>query len=310
MAMCVMAVVGAAPCQCFSPGGNQTTSPGRISSMGPPQRCARPKPAVTIRVWPRGWVCQAVRAEGSNVTLAQATRAGSGAWNRGSTRTVPVNQSAGPLFEGCDPLLLISIDCDRRNFAWLLLETSYRRTRATSCLSRGAGGGRAATAHGPAFTKRRTITDLDRHAVAVLIHLHPERIGLVESERFPGGRIKRSEDGRRFTRREDTTAHVALRTGMLPRSYEPVERLIPILHRLAIHLHNDISDNRGTDSFVGEGKMNVGRVTAIEFEDWPHRRAHLLALHVGGVTGNTQSQESNKGRDDRVISTGAARLLF
>ena len=36
MAMCVIAVVGAAPCQCFSPGGNQTTSPGRISSIGPP----------------------------------------------------------------------------------------------------------------------------------------------------------------------------------------------------------------------------------------------------------------------------------
>src|SRR5438067_1803703 len=30
MAMCVMAVVGAAPCQCFSPGANHTTSPGRI----------------------------------------------------------------------------------------------------------------------------------------------------------------------------------------------------------------------------------------------------------------------------------------
>jgi hypothetical protein len=29
-----VAVVGAAPCQCFSPGGNQTTSPGRICSTG------------------------------------------------------------------------------------------------------------------------------------------------------------------------------------------------------------------------------------------------------------------------------------
>jgi hypothetical protein len=27
MAMCVMAVVGVAPCQCFSPGGIQTPSP-------------------------------------------------------------------------------------------------------------------------------------------------------------------------------------------------------------------------------------------------------------------------------------------
>ena len=44
MAMCVIAVVGAAPCQCFSPGGNQTTSPGRISSTGPPSRCTRPQP--------------------------------------------------------------------------------------------------------------------------------------------------------------------------------------------------------------------------------------------------------------------------
>src|SRR2546426_5437211 len=108
MAMCVMAVVAVAPCQCFSPGGNQITSPGRISSTGPPQRCARPQPAVTIRVWPSGCVCQAVRAPGSNVTAALATRAGSGAWKTGSMRTVPVNHSAGPLPEGCEPLLLMS----------------------------------------------------------------------------------------------------------------------------------------------------------------------------------------------------------
>ena len=38
MAMWLMAVVGVAPCQCFSPGANQTTSPGRISSIGPPSR--------------------------------------------------------------------------------------------------------------------------------------------------------------------------------------------------------------------------------------------------------------------------------
>src|SRR5437773_3911387 len=44
MAMCVMAVVFVAPCQCFSPGGHQTTSPGRIRSTGPPQLCTRPQP--------------------------------------------------------------------------------------------------------------------------------------------------------------------------------------------------------------------------------------------------------------------------
>src|SRR2546425_350601 len=112
MAICVMAAVGAAPCQCFSPGGNQTTSPGRMSSMGPPQRCAQPQPAITIKVCPNGCVCHAVRALGSNVTLAPAARAGAFTWNKGSMCTVPVNQSAGPLLEGCEPLLLISIFYD------------------------------------------------------------------------------------------------------------------------------------------------------------------------------------------------------
>ena len=31
-------------------GGNQTTSPGRISSIGPPSRCNQPQPLVTISV--------------------------------------------------------------------------------------------------------------------------------------------------------------------------------------------------------------------------------------------------------------------
>src|SRR6266478_7363079 len=126
--MCVIAVVGVAPCQCFSPGENQTTSPGRISSIGPPSRWVHPKPDVTIRVWPSGWVCQAVRAPGSNVTLAPATRAGSGAWNRGSIRTVPVNQSAGPLFDGCDPHFLISI---LDSFLWIDALAARHRSMLT-----------------------------------------------------------------------------------------------------------------------------------------------------------------------------------
>src|SRR5437870_4577790 len=107
--MCVIAAVGDAPCQCFSPGANQTTSPGRISSIGPPQRCAHPRPDVTINVWPNGCVCQAVRAPGSNVTLAPRTRAGSGASNSGSMRTVPVKYSVDPLVELCEPDLFISM---------------------------------------------------------------------------------------------------------------------------------------------------------------------------------------------------------
>jgi hypothetical protein len=56
-----------------------------------------------------GWVCHAVRAPGSKVTLAPDVRAGAFGWNKGSMRTVPVNQSSGPLTDGCEPILLISI---------------------------------------------------------------------------------------------------------------------------------------------------------------------------------------------------------
>src|SRR5207249_9282680 len=43
------------------------------------------------------------------ISLAPTTRAGSGAWNNGSTRTAPVNHSAGPLPEGCEPPRLMSM---------------------------------------------------------------------------------------------------------------------------------------------------------------------------------------------------------
>src|SRR6266540_4662280 len=110
MAIWVMAVVGVAPCQCFSPGGNQTTSPGLISSIGPPSRCAQPQPAVTISVCPSGWVCHAVRAPGSKVTHAPPARAGSWAANSGSRRTLPVKYSGDTCCDGREPLRRMSID--------------------------------------------------------------------------------------------------------------------------------------------------------------------------------------------------------
>src|SRR5690606_9534720 len=75
---------------------------GRITSMAPPSHCARPQPEVTMIVCPSGWVCHAVRAPGSKVTCAAAVRAGVAGWNKGSIRTAPVNQSAGPLVDACD----------------------------------------------------------------------------------------------------------------------------------------------------------------------------------------------------------------
>src|SRR6476469_8367297 len=103
MAMCVMAVVDVAPCQCLWPGGHQMTSPARISTRDSPSHCVQPQPAVTIKVCPSGCVCHAVRALGSKVTAAHDTRAGGGGALSGSIRTVPVNHSSGPFIEGCEP---------------------------------------------------------------------------------------------------------------------------------------------------------------------------------------------------------------
>ena len=174
---------------------------------------------------------------------------------------------------------------------------------------RGRARDRAAAAQSPAFAQSGAVTDLDGDAGAIRVQFHPERVGFVEIERLTPG-IERSEDGHRFTRGKHMTTHVALRTQMLPRSQYSFERLLPIPDRLSIHPYNDTPDNRRSDSFVSEGKVNVRRIAAVEFKDGPHRGTHLLALHVGGVSGNTQSTESDKRRDDCVISAGATRFLI
>jgi hypothetical protein len=175
-------------------------------------------------------------------------------------------------------------------------------------MTRLGGGARChpASAQGPTFAERRAVADLDRHAEATRIQFCPERIGLVERDRVLRV-IVRSEHVHRFTGREYTTAHVALLTRMVSRPKNFLEHVSPILHRLIIDLHDDMLNNRRSDPFVGEGKVN-GPIAAVEFEDGPHRSTHLLALHVGGISGNTQSTESDKGCDDCVISAGPTRL--
>ena len=72
-------------------------------------RCAHPRRPSRSGSGRAGACATRSGAPGSNVTLAPRTRAGSGASNSGSIRTVPVNQSAGPLLEVCEPHLFISI---------------------------------------------------------------------------------------------------------------------------------------------------------------------------------------------------------
>src|SRR2546430_4847377 len=105
-----MAFVAAAPCQCFTPGGVHMTSPGLTSCFAPPSCCTQPVPAVTIKIWPSGWVCHAERAPGSNVTEPTEILDGSFGANKGSTRTAPVKYCSAPLFDVCAPLRVMTID--------------------------------------------------------------------------------------------------------------------------------------------------------------------------------------------------------
>jgi hypothetical protein len=177
-----------------------------------------------------------------------------------------------------------------------------------TCLG-GRARSRSASAQRPAFAERGAVADLSCNAEAVLIHLHPQGVRSVVIEGLIVG-IVRSEHGPRFTRGEDITVHVTLGHQMLARSKDFLKRLAPVPHWLTVYLHDDMPDQRWSDSLVGQSKVDVGRVAAVEFEDWPNRCAHLLALHVGGVTRNTQSQKSNEGRNDCVVSAGAAPLLL
>ena len=68
---------------------------------------------------------------------------------------------------------------------------------------------------------------------------------------------------------------------MLTWSEQFLHRFKPILYRLIIYFYYDMPDQRRADTFVSKRKMNVGRVAAVELEDGPYRRAHLLALRVG-----------------------------
>src|ERR1700675_169216 len=129
--MWVMLVVGEPPCQCFSPGGIQTTSPGRSSRTGPPLVWIRPTPEITYSVWPSGCVCQAVRAPGSKATRLHTSRAGASVVMIGSCSTVPVKESAGARRVGLEPETWISMGLPRfvDVVSWLMLFLARRVAR-------------------------------------------------------------------------------------------------------------------------------------------------------------------------------------
>src|SRR3989440_3413865 len=70
-----------------------------------------------IKVGRGGCVAKGVGARGSNVTCPPLTRAGSPAWNSGSTRTAPVKYSAGPLADGASGIAVFKTETRSHPFA-------------------------------------------------------------------------------------------------------------------------------------------------------------------------------------------------
>jgi len=102
-----MAVVRMAPCQCFSPGENQTTVAGSDLLDGS-AFSLHPAAAGPLQVMfcPRGCVCHASSSAWLKSLHWRHSRAPDQVpENSGSTRTVPVNHSDDPLVEGCEPAL-------------------------------------------------------------------------------------------------------------------------------------------------------------------------------------------------------------
>ena len=89
IAICSIEFSFVAPCQCSSFGAIQTVSPTFIICGALFLSPTRPIPDKTKRVCPNGWVCQAVRAFGSNDTLIALTLDGSGSTIIGSWNTSP-----------------------------------------------------------------------------------------------------------------------------------------------------------------------------------------------------------------------------
>ena len=163
---------------------------------------------------------------------------------------------------------------------------------------------RSTSAQSPTFAKRGRITDLDRDVIATGVQFLPERIGSVELKRIAILAV-RGEHVPRFARREDMTADIGFLAWMVSRPKNFLEHFVPILHRLIVNFDDDMFNNCRSDAFVGEGELDRS-VAGVEFENRPDSCAHLLALHVGGITGNAQRQKSNQRRDDRIISARAA----
>ena len=173
-----MAVVGEAPCQCFSPGGHQTTSPGRIVRALPALALHQAAASGHDQVLPEGMrVPRRARAGLERDAVDERPRRLDGR-NRGSRRTAPLNVSAGPFAEGREPLRWISMcghpySAPNRSNRYassgppfsLVRELARRAARTARCSGR-SGKGPASTGSKPASRMSSAATALRARVVA------------------------------------------------------------------------------------------------------------------------------------------------
>lgn len=88
-----------------------------------------------------------------------------------------------------------------------------------------------------------------------------------------------------------------------------LERLGPIADRLPVDRHYDMTDDGGSDSFVLEDQSNLRVIAGAVLEDRPNGRAHLLALDVGGVTGDEKRGNADQRGDDGFVWDFAPALV-
>ena len=103
MEICVMGLLLAAPCQCLTSGGNQTTSPGRTFLHRSVPLLHQSFAGGDYQRLPQRMAVPCGPCPGLNSTEEPDARAGTWAENRCSIRTAPVKHSAGPGADGCSP---------------------------------------------------------------------------------------------------------------------------------------------------------------------------------------------------------------
>ena len=103
--------------------------------------------------------------------------------------------------------------------------------------------------------------------------------------------------------------HVGLGEFVGLRAKQFLQHIPPLPHGLSIDCHYDVANDRRSNPFVIQVEADVRVVARAVFEDRPDGGADLLALDVGGVTGNEERGNADERGDDGFVSNLAPGLI-